>query len=150
MPRQLTDQEAERQLVHIAGDPDEVYEARKKYPKHGSFADGLAQDIRLDRMGEANPVVRYKDFVLDCDLFIAPDQSELTLVLICPVCHNQLKVSSKDKTIHWDGKNVSVEPFACTWELGRGTAGTTGDRIEFGLGLCRWKVGIENGIARDA
>lgn len=148
--RAKSDQEIEHELFTIAGDPDEVYEARRKYPKQGSLNSGLAQDMRVDRMAEAHPVIHYKGFVLDCDLYIAPGGVELSLILICPKCHNQLKISSKDKQIGWDGRNVSVEPFTCTWEIGRGTDGTESDRIAYGLGLCNWRVGINNGVARDA
>lgn len=150
MAQKRSDQEIERELYTICGDPDEVYEAERKYPKHGNFESGMAQDMRVDRMAEAHPVVKYKDFLLDCDLYITPDRKELSLVLICPRCHNQLKISSANKAISWDGKNVSVEPFECTWEMGRGTEGTASDRIDFGMGLCRWRVGINNGVARDA
>jgi hypothetical protein len=33
----------------------------------------------------------------------------------------------------------------CTWELEN-----DGRRMEFGLGLCNWTVGIDHNIARDA
>ena len=150
MVRHKSDQEAERELVTICGDPDEKYDAQRLYPKYGSFSDGLAQDMRVDRMAEAHPKIKYKDFILDCDLYITADRKELSLTLICPLCRNMLKISSKDKAISWDGEKVSVEAFGCTWEAGRGTDGTAGDRMSFGLGLCRWKVGVESGVARDA
>jgi hypothetical protein len=147
--REKSDQQIEKELFTICGDPDEKYDAAKIYPKHGSLAGGLAQDMRIDKMAEAHPTIRYKDFLIDCDLYITPDRSELSLTLICPLCHNMLKISSKDKAIGWDGDKISIEPFGCTWEAGRSDA-TANDRIDFGLGLCRWRVGVENGVARDA
>lgn len=130
----------------IAGDPEDKFRAR------GNPDDptGMAAGYRFHKMGEANPQIRYKDFLLTCDMYISPDKSEMQLVLICPRCMNQLRISSKDKDMHWDPeKGISISPFRCSWEIGRGTDGTADDRIAYGLGLCNWSVGVENGVAKD-
>lgn len=89
----------------------------------------------------AHPQIRYKDLLIECDLYETDGQ--YSVHLICPRCHNFLKIESMHKTMEWDGKTLSVEPFECTWELGAA-------RQEFGVSLCRWRVGVQRGIAKDA
>ncbi len=135
--------EKREELVHLAGDvPDYAsgtvrgYQSTLNLSKH--------PDVR-------HPQVRYKDFVIECDVYQYPD-APLEVVLICPMCKNTLKVSAANKDVEWEpnqhptaGGRLSIEPFGCTWE-----ADPTGRRIEFGLGMCTWRVGISNNVARDA
>ena len=56
-------------------------------------------------------------------------------------------LSDAKEVVDWDPeKGLSVEPFECTWEMGE----RQGERIHFGLSLCRWRVGIQNNVAKDA
>jgi hypothetical protein len=121
---------------------------------------------------------KYGDFVLEGDLYLVGEGSkrEYMLHLICPVCTPKhlvpctcteaerplcpscegtgetkpaphgLSIKSSQKAMSWDPvRGLSVERFGCTWELPAANAG----RLEFGLGLCPWRVAIDHGIARD-
>lgn len=132
---------------HIAGDPEDVYRARSNIDDPR----GVSSGHRFHKLCEAHPQIRYKDRLLECDLYRDPDTGKYTLHLICPKCLHSLKIESGNKDIYWDEDHgISIEPFTCTWEEGRGTDGTENDRIAFGVGLCNWRVGVKNGIARDA
>lgn len=128
------------EVFHLAGDaPDPL----------GSGMMGHQTTTKL-RPG-ATPKVRYKDFIIECDLYKV-EGAPTELIMICPKCRNTLRVTSDRKDIEYDtsslverGGRLSVSAFECTWE-----ADTQGRRMEFGLGLCRWKVAIEDNIARDA
>lgn len=66
------------------------------------------------------------------------------------------RIPSSRKRIEFDprrrvevGGELNVEAFECPWELGASQAG--GDRrMEFGLGLCKLTLVIDNSVARDA
>lgn len=120
------------ELYHVAGDMDT----------------GVTTDVSLTKSAFAKPQIRYSgrfgEFVLTCELYKMGN--ELSLHLICPRCRNALWIKSSKKQMHWDSdKGLSIEPFECTWEL-------EGDsrRMEFGLGLCRWRAAIDKNIAKDA
>lgn len=131
------------ELFSIAGDEDQFDPDR--HP-HGILSP--EQGIKKDRIAEVP--VRYKDRVLFIDVYKFGD--ELALHLMCPRCLNYLWCSSAKKQMEFDPKTgkLSVEPFGCVWEEGRGTDGTKADRMDFGVGLCRWQVGIKGNIALDA
>jgi hypothetical protein len=91
--------------------------------------------------------VRYKDLLLECDVYTAGDST--TVVLFCPRCKQQLRVDSSRKSIEWDPAKglLSIEPFQCTWELPDEHLGAKRD---FGFSLCRLTIAIDKGIAKDA
>jgi hypothetical protein len=106
-------------------------------------------------LGKAN--VQYHgragDFVLECDVYPGEQTGTFVVVLYCPKCStpkapHTLKITSDRKHIEFDAvtRKLSVEPFECTWELPE----AANRRIAFGAGLCRWRVGISNNVARDA
>jgi hypothetical protein len=107
---------------------------------------GKSATINITQNSIGRTPVRYKDFLLECDVYKVGD--ELMVHLYCPRCRNALRVSSDRKSIDYDHvENVlSIEPFECTWELGD----REGERMGFGIGLCRWRVGISKGVAKDA
>lgn len=109
---------------------------------------GLVSTTDLTQTAKAHPMIRYKDRVIEADLYEMGGQ--LMVHLLCPRCRHALKISSERKHMEWDRESLSVEPFTCTWELGRDTSGTDGDHIAFGLGLCGWRVAIDKNVARDA
>lgn len=136
---------AKETTYHIAGDPPEHYQYHGGL-RDGQFNDprGAASDILFDKLAAAHPQIRWRDRLLTCDLYEAAN--ELTLVLICPKCLNQLRISSKQKHIDWDPeRGISIERFMCTWEA----ASNDRPAQHFGMSLCRWSVVVENGIAKD-
>ena len=121
------------ELYHVSGDADT----------------GITTQANLTKSAMAQPQIRYSgkwgDYVMTAELYNQGGQ--LALNIICPRCHNSLWIRAERKKIEWDAvRGVSVEPFQCTWELGeRGN-----ERMDFGLGLCRWTAVIEDNRARDA
>jgi hypothetical protein len=122
------------EVFHIAGDPDH----------------GFTATTRLDRQ-KREVQVRYKDFLMVVDVYAFPD-TPIRAILVCPRCKNTLTIQGDKKRIDYDpnalterGGQLQIEPFGCTWE-----ADPNGRRMEFGLGLCGWKVGISNNVAKDA
>lgn len=156
-----------RELVQVAGDvtsPD------------GTMDGGMATTWHLNRSAIGHPFVIYKQSILVVDIYEVPGEP-MTVSLICPRCHHALTVSAARKKMEFDrvhgapnptrlqeealaacmttpttippkaelqrfGK-LSVQTFECTWEMGK-------DRSEFGTTLCRWKVAIDNNVAKDA
>ena len=121
---------SKEEIYQIAGDPDH----------------GLSSDMNLTNSAFAKPQIRYKgkagDFVLSCELYKIGD--ELSLHLICPRCRHALMIKSSSKQMEYDKeRGLSVEPFQCTWEL------PEDQRVQFGIGLCKWTAVIENDRARD-
>ena len=103
--------------------------------------------------------VLYKQQKIYCEVYIHPDGSS-EIHWMCPRCHgggkgHMSRIPSSRKWIDYDPKRMpevggclNVEPFECPWELGDAQAG--GDRrMQFGLGLCKLQVVINNSIARD-
>jgi hypothetical protein len=101
---------------------------------------------------------RFGEFVLEVDVF--PHEKGVMAHIYCPVCstaekpHN-LQITPDKKKIEWDkDRGLSVEPFACSWEMP--TAGAhqkasgQSNIIVKADTMCRWKVVIENNRARDA
>ena len=117
------------ELDYIAGDPV------------GNVDTGIttSQNVRAS----ATTLIKYRDKILECEIYNSGD--ELMIHLLCPKCMHGLKITNKNKQMDWDGKYISVEPFACTWEMD--------DQIAAGIitmtNLCNWRVGITKGIAKD-
>lgn len=110
----------------------------------------IGREAQPDAKPQIRYTGRYGDFVLEGDLYISP--GGLLMHLYCPVCstpeapHN-LSIKSENKQMSWDKeRGISVSAFGCTWELPEANT----RKLEFGLGLCPWKVTIENNRARDA
>jgi hypothetical protein len=156
-----------RELVHVAGDvpaPD------------GSGDLGVATTWHLNRSAIGHPLVIYKSSILTVDVYSAGEDEPMRVNLICPRCHHSLTIGQDRKRMEFDrvihapnptredeariaaqmttpttrpnkadlqafGK-LSVEAFECTWEM-------SAHRAEFGTSLCRWKVVIDENIARD-
>jgi len=135
------------ELVHLAGDaPDPMADVLGFEHARGV---GIQSTIRMTKQAKGHPKIRYKDFLLEADVYDLAGEP-LWVHLICPRCHHALKISADKKSIDYDravtpelGGRLSVEPFMCTWELPEGR------RQEFGIGLCRWRVAIDNNVAKD-
>jgi hypothetical protein len=133
-PSTVFDPKAE-EVFHIAGDMDH----------------GISATTKLDH-AKQKVQVRYKDFLLEVDVYELPN-TPTKVVLLCPKCRNALQITADRKRIDFDkseltqfGGRLNIEKFQCAWE----SAETEGRRVQFGLGLCGWKVAIENNIAKDA
>jgi hypothetical protein len=123
---------AREELFHVAGDADH----------------GVASTADLTKTAIGHPEVRYYgrhgDFVLTVDVYRMPD-GQLLAHLICPRCRKALHIRQAAKSMEYSATDgLSIEPFECTWEL-------DGDEgRQFGMALCRWRVGITRNVARDA
>lgn len=92
----------------------------------------------------ANPQIRYKDSLIECELYLDPGTGLFMLHAMCPRCCHALRISQEQKDMEWDGETISVEPFQCPWELDSNlNVGTF-------TNMCRWRVGVSHGIAKDA
>ena len=114
---------------------------------------GYRSSVLLDK--SKIPIqVRYKDFLLEVDLYLNGEGNPDKVLLLCPQCRNQLQITSERKAISFEpnalkefGGRLNIEPFKCTWEK---DSSKDGRRMEFGLGLCGWRVAIDNNVAKDA
>lgn len=118
---------------------------------------GLTQKLGLfDLSRNAHRVrVDYKGQAIYCEVYRHPDGS-MEVHWMCPRCHgggkgHMSRVPSARKQIDFDPKKrvdvggcLNVEAFMCPWELGEDR------RMEFGLGLCKLALVIDNSVARDA
>lgn len=152
-------------LEFLAG--DKVVQERTYQDPDGPL--GGHQTIRLDKSAIGHPYVRYRDRVLELDIYpLLGDggpvggTERLEVILICPRCQHELRVTSDRKAIDytpgapelevgpggtpsWQVRGtISIEAFQCTWEMDT-KAKVTGH----GENLCRWKVAIDRNIARD-
>lgn len=131
-----------------------AYDPRKEDLVHlkGDDEHGYANDMRLTKTALGHPEYRYRDRVVRCDVYRDPVTKRLSVHSMCPRCENYIWISEPEKQIEFDPSTgiLSISPFECTWERGRGTEGTRQDRIAFGLGLCRLRIVVERNRARDA
>jgi len=121
---------------------------------------GASSGVALDKTKDATVVVRYKDKLLEVDVYAFPGVP-MKLVLLCPRCGNALNIESDKKQMQLEKiapqrvgeftnmAKLSVEPFECTWELPDAGVHVPG-LVSAGTSLCRWRVGISNNIAKDA
>lgn len=121
---------------------------------------GATSGVHLDRTKDCTVVIRYKDRLIEADVYAFPG-APMKIVLLCPRCGNALNIESDKKQLElvkhvpeqigsfWNHGKLSVEPFECTWELPDAGQHVPG-LVSAGTSLCRWKVGISNNIARDA
>jgi hypothetical protein len=123
------------ELYHVAGDaPDPT----------GTGLSGRMSSMRLTQIALGHPLIRYKDRVIEADVYEI--HGRLMVHLICPRCLNALKITDDRKKMEYSvtENRISIEAFGCTWEM------NDDRRMEFGVGLCRWRVGVTNNVARDA
>ncbi len=162
-----------RELVQLGGDPAAAPSGLPQGYSQESGASGMRSTVRMTESAAGHPVIYYSgkhgEFVLEGDLYAFPGQP-MKLVLICPVCSvasgkdHGISITSDKKAIEYDpsagdpelGGLLSVAPFECTWELNTEKAvdvngNPTGahDVLLRSDNLCRWKVAIDNNIARD-
>lgn len=138
------------ELVHLAGDaPDPLAEVHGFEHARGT---GIASTVNLTKTAKGHPKIRYKDFLITADVYELAGEP-MKIHLICPRCRHALWIRADRKHIDYDvtadvdnGGRLSVEPFMCTWEL---DAEPGARRMEFGLSLCKWRVAIDNNVARD-
>ncbi|HEY4266756.1 MAG TPA: hypothetical protein VGM94_01060 [Galbitalea sp.] len=132
-----------REMVQLAGDaPD---------PTGMTSHAGMQSTMRLSESAVCHPLIQYKDFVMTADVYHVAGEPPF-VHLICPRCRNTLTIPGQRKHIEYEttggpdnAGTISIEAFECTWELEGHVR-----RMEFGLGLCRWKVAIDKNIAKDA
>lgn len=128
-------------LYHIAGSvPDPSAMEPEKL--------GMQSSLDMTKSALAHPLIRWRDRVVEADLYLIDDR--LVLHLICPKCStaevpHALYIREEQKAIDWrpETGELSVERFECTWELPEGR------RMEFGIGMCRWRVAIDKNLAKD-
>lgn len=138
------DDHAQMMEEHVAGDDPNLSQ------KVGIFdLTRNAYRVRVD----------YKGTNVYCEVYLHPDGSK-EVHWLCPRClcggeRRMSRISSSRKQIDFDprrrtdvGGELNVEAFMCPWELGAMQAG--GDRRqEFGLGLCKLVLAIDNSVARE-
>jgi len=152
----------ERELVQIAGDaPDPT----------GTGPSGRATTYQLNRTAVAHPRIWYRDRVITADVYKHAGEP-MMVHLICPRCRHALRITSDRKDISLDltvppprslladlppaeregaiaSGRIDVSAFECPWELPDAGEHEPG-LVTGGMTLCRWKVGIEHNVARDA
>jgi hypothetical protein len=159
------------ELDFIAGDqPAAVKQRRRVDPTTGAI--DATSTVDLGKAALGHPEIRYstptKDYVLEADVYPllgaamfegGASAERLEVILICPRCQHELRITSDRKAIEFKpGPPVidperglitrgvlSVERFQCTWE--KDTAKAVTDRG--GENLCRWRAVIDKNVARD-
>lgn len=151
------------ELTFIAGDKA-VHQRRREH--HGG-AISSSSTVHLDKAALGHPLIRYRNRLIEADVYpllgapVGEDGKQaIEVIIICPRCEHELRISSLAKSVHWEPGaavldverqamvfrgQLSVEPFTCTWEINTKTP-VTGH----GENLCRWRVGIDKGLALDA
>jgi hypothetical protein len=157
-------------LDYLAGDPPAATVTQGDaagFGPDGQSVIGRESTVHLDKAALGHPEVRYRDYVLEADVYPllgAVDEDDapgaLEVILICPRCRHELRVTSDRKAIEYlPGPPVidlatgqamlrgvlSIERFECTWEKDTSVA-VTGNTEN----LCRWRVAIDKNVARDA
>ncbi|MFH1834244.1 MAG: hypothetical protein ABH877_04395 [bacterium] len=100
----MTTLNANEELYEIKGDVADPRGTDKK---------GVAIGLDLSKTAAAHPMIRFGDVVSETDLFVSDD--ELMILMWCPRCGNQNRITSKAKRILWERNRVSIDPFSCTW-----------------------------------
>lgn len=153
------------EMIPLAGDGDPtktgiVRQSTSSRDPTGTGLVGASSGVQLDKTKDATVVVRYKDRLIEADVYAFPG-APIKLVLLCPRCGNALNIESDKKQMSFEKSapqqvgdfvnmgRLNVEPFECTWELPDAGVHVPG-LVSAGTSLCRWKVGISNNIARDA
>ena len=129
-----------------------IYQSGDAPDPEGQIGGGFQQSINLGKSASGHPKIRYRDIVIEADVYDLEGVA-FHVMILCPRCRNSLRISRERKAIDWDpeaghpqdGGQISIEPFQCTWENGE----RNGERQDFGLGLCGWRVAVDKNIARD-
>lgn len=129
-------------LEHVAGDD----------PNASSRLGSI--DMTRNAFGKVR--VRFEDKMIFAEVYKTPE-GMLEVHWMCPRCgplnaQRMSRIPGSRKRIEYDpsvqaedGGRLSVEAFECPWELE-----SEGRRMEFGLGLCKLRLAIENNVARRA
>lgn len=149
----------------------EVYTICGKDPDPtGSGLVGQSSQISLERAVIGRTLVKAEEggqtVLLEVDVYPLASGNGLELLVLCPRCRHQIRITSERKEISYELERtpawvtemalqleqpilavgeLSVEPFGCTWELDDGHG-----RKRFGNSLCGWRVGIDRNVARRA
>jgi hypothetical protein len=132
---------SDEDLEHVAGDHPNG--------RLGTF------DLSQGALGRVR--VPYKDtgIFIDCEVYQHAGEP-MQIHWMCPRCHgggkgHMSRITGDRKKIEFDptrlknmGGCLNVEAFTCPWELGEDR------RMEFGLGMCKLTVAIDNSVAKDA
>lgn len=129
---------------------EDLYVAKDDVMGPGAHDDqvvtGYSSTMRFTKTALGHPLIRYKDHVIEADVYPSPDGQGFIAHLICPKCTNNLQVDSNKKQVGYDPETdtISIEKISCTWEADGSI------RKDFGFNRCGWKVVIDNNIAKDA
>jgi hypothetical protein len=162
------DHDAYKECFQIAGDqpdPDPHTDLRGVSTGFDLTRSAIGHPMLLYR-------VAGRELILEADVYQLPGQP-LYLILICPLClmagHSGegLKIEAGNKAISYDPRAVvppfpgwtkaqmqqafprgaggllSVEEFACTWEVQPEL------QRAFGFAVCPWRAVIENNVIRE-
>ena len=89
---------------------------------------------------------KWGNYVSTVDVYNIPGV-ECSVVMICPRCHHSIRVSSARKEVDWDPeKGLFVSRSECSWEIGD----RNNERMDFGIGLCRFGFEIAGSMIKDA
>lgn len=123
--------------VHLAGDPD------RGFASTHDLRGAAHARVQLTYSGRyAHPYAR---LVIDCEIYRAPD-GMLSVHSICPKCGKAVMIRGDQKRIELDEAAglLFVEAMVCPWEL-------EGDRrMQFGIGLCRFRCEYAGTVVREA
>jgi hypothetical protein len=137
----MTEQHAKaaHEIVHLAGDEKRGITVSHELTKTALMTFSLEYTGR-----HAMPFPRK---LIEGEVYTVPGGG-LMVHTICPRCNNALRITSdnKDISIDKDRGAIWVEPFECSWELGE----RDGERMDFGLGLCKTRLAYDGKVAKDA
>jgi hypothetical protein len=121
-------------VEYIAGDPKGPRPDVKGNPFDKR---GQTQTWDLKKGVVAEPKIRYKDMIIECELYEL--EGNLSLHMICPKCHNMLWVREPNKKVAYDPSTglIDVEASKCTWEVDPNSP----MRL-FGVSLCNFSFGV--------
>lgn len=132
---------AREELEHVAGDDPDKSSGVSRF------------DLTQGALGRVR--VRYRDTAIFCEVYHHPGEP-MQIHWMCPRCHgggkgHMSRITADRKRIEYDpkaqrddGGRLNVEAFTCPWELGEDR------RQDFGIGLCKLQLVIDNSVARDA
>lgn len=100
--------------------------------------EGAISDTLLTRTAMARPKIMYKDLEMTVEVYGISGQ--LLINMLCPKCGQSLSIPQAKKHIVWDkDKGLFTDPCQCTWEVQM----RAGERMEFGLNLCRFAFAFD-------
>jgi hypothetical protein len=136
------------EVYPIVDDPEQAMNrmADEALQNDGSYDQKMSVDLQKNRLGR--PAIRYKDRIMEADVYPAPDGKGVLVHIHCPRCEHVNVIRSDRKNVEYDRRTnlLSVEPYQCCWELGD----RDNERMAFGVGLCRLRLAIDKNVAKDA